>query len=136
MKTIIINSFLLSFVIPGYLFSQCKLEIEVTGLHNNFGPVLMELYTETHILVKHEKGQIKNDTCLIIFKGLNPAKYAIRYFHDENMNYKLDTNWAGIPIEGYGFSNNVLGKFGPPAFEKWIFELKENTKLRLKIKYQ
>ena len=26
--------------------------------------------------------------------------------HDENDNGKLDTNFMGIPVEGYGFSNN------------------------------
>lgn len=26
--------------------------------------------------------------------------------HDENGNGKLDTNAVGMPIEGYGFSNN------------------------------
>ena len=26
--------------------------------------------------------------------------------HDENGNGKLDTNITGMPLEGYGFSNN------------------------------
>ena len=26
--------------------------------------------------------------------------------HDENGNGKLDTNVVGMPLEGYGFSNN------------------------------
>ena len=40
-----------------------------------------------------------------------------------------------IPKEGYGFSNNAKGTFGPPAFEKTIFEINENTVLKCVTKY-
>ncbi len=34
------------------------------------------------------------------------GSYAVMVMHDENDNGKLDTNFMGIPTEGYGFSNN------------------------------
>ena len=34
------------------------------------------------------------------------GNYAVQVMHDENDNNKLDTNFLGIPSEGYGFSNN------------------------------
>jgi uncharacterized protein (DUF2141 family) len=40
------------------------------------------------------------------FKDLAPGTYAVQVMHDENENQKLDSNFLGIPIEGYGFSNN------------------------------
>ena len=40
------------------------------------------------------------------FKDLPPGTYAVQVMHDENENNKLDTNFLGIPTEGYGFSNN------------------------------
>jgi len=40
------------------------------------------------------------------FKDLAPGAYAVQVFHDENGNNKLDSNFLGIPTEGYGFSNN------------------------------
>lgn len=40
------------------------------------------------------------------FKDLKPGSYAVMITHDENGNGKLDTNIMGIPLEGYGFSNN------------------------------
>jgi uncharacterized protein (DUF2141 family) len=135
MKKFLFISLAISCIFSNHLFSQFKLEVEIAGLRNKNGNVLMELYTDTHILIKQEKLQIKNNICIVTFDGLKPSKYAIRYFHDENENIKLDKNWAGVPTEGYGFSNNVLGTFGPPDFDKWIFELKDNAKLKLKIKY-
>ena len=40
------------------------------------------------------------------FKDLPPGQYAVMITHDENGNGKLDTNLMGMPLEGYGFSNN------------------------------
>jgi uncharacterized protein (DUF2141 family) len=40
------------------------------------------------------------------FPGLAPGQYAVQVMHDENDNGKFDTNFVGLPIEGYGFSNN------------------------------
>jgi uncharacterized protein (DUF2141 family) len=37
---------------------------------------------------------------------LPPGQYAVQVMHDENDNGKFDTNFVGLPIEGYGFSNN------------------------------
>ncbi|NDK38857.1 DUF2141 domain-containing protein [Pseudoxanthomonas gei] len=40
------------------------------------------------------------------FQDLKPGEYAVMITHDENGNGKLDTNVMGMPLEGYGFSNN------------------------------
>ena len=40
------------------------------------------------------------------FKDLKPGSYAVMITHDENGNGKMDTNVVGMPLEGYGFSNN------------------------------
>ena len=56
------------------------------------------------------------------FSDLPPGRYAVMVMHDENDNGKLDSNFMGMPIEGYGFSNNpaVMRK---PTFEEARFEL-------------
>lgn len=41
--------------------------------------------------------------------------------HDENTNGKLDTNWIGIPAEGYGFSNDAKALLGAPSFSDASF---------------
>ncbi len=40
------------------------------------------------------------------FEDLPPGSYAVQVMHDENDNGKLDSNFIGIPSEGYGFSQN------------------------------
>ena len=57
-----------------------------------------------------------------VFKDLEPGSYAVMISHDENGNGKLDTNFIGMPVEGYGFSNNptVMRK---PTWEEARFEV-------------
>lgn len=59
----------------------------------------------------------------VIFVDLPVGTYALSVFHDINTNGKLDTNFAGVPIEPYGFSNDVRGIFGPPSFAKATFTI-------------
>ncbi|MBK7290922.1 MAG: DUF2141 domain-containing protein [Chitinophagaceae bacterium] len=42
---------------------------------------------------------------------------SIAILHDENDDGKMNSNFLGLPKEGYGFSNNVMGNFGPPLFQ-------------------
>jgi uncharacterized protein (DUF2141 family) len=116
-------------------FSQSTLEIEVTGIRNNTGVIMLQLFDEHETVLRQEKGVILENKCLIIIKDLHPGKYAIRFFHDENLNGTLETTKIGKPTEGYGFSNNAYGMFGPKPFKDWLFEVKEDTKLALKTKY-
>ena len=72
---------------------------------------------------------------MIIYKDLKNDQYAIRYYHDENIDDELDTNILGIPKEGYGFSNDAYGKFGPKDFKEWLFEVSGDTKIRMNTEY-
>ncbi len=51
------------------------------------------------------------------FTDLPAGDYGVLVTHDENGNGKLDTNLLGMPLEGYGFSNNpkVMRK---PTFDE------------------
>jgi uncharacterized protein (DUF2141 family) len=51
------------------------------------------------------------------FPSAPQGPFAISVVHDANDNGKLDSNFLGIPTEGYGFSRDAkAGAFGPPAF--------------------
>ena len=58
----------------------------------------------------------------LVFKDLPAGSYAVQVVHDENGNSKLDMNAFGIPLEGYGFSNNPRVP-GRPTFNDARFEL-------------
>lgn len=71
----------------------------------------------------------------VLFKDLAPGTYAFVAFADENSNGTLDTNFLGIPSERYGFSNNVMGVFGPPDFSAASLQLKdEKTRIAIRLR--
>ena len=96
---------------------------------------MLQLFDKNEKVLIQEKSPVKDLKCSFSIPNLNPGKYAIRYYHDENMNDKMETNLVGKPTEGYGFSNNVIGKFGPPPFEKWLFEVTGDKKIILRPTY-
>jgi uncharacterized protein (DUF2141 family) len=116
-------------------FSQFKLEIEIIEIRNNTGNILLQLFDIKENILIQEVGAINDKKCSFTIPNLSTGKYAVRYYHDENMNGKMETNLAGKPMEGYGFSNNVIGRFGPPPFDKWLFEITEDKKIVLKPTY-
>jgi len=129
---IILLIYLLS---PKVIYCQYNLIIEISTLKNNNGQVLLALMDENENIIKEINAEIEENKCKIEIRNLKPGKYAFKYFHDENKNRKLDTKLFIIPKEGYGFSNNAKGKFGPPPFKDMIFELKRNSRMICKPHY-
>jgi uncharacterized protein (DUF2141 family) len=117
------------------LCAQSRLVVELTNLRNNKGNIAIELLDENKQSVKGATGKIENNKCTVIFNDLKDGKYAIQYFHDENSNKKLDKNFIGIPKEGYGFSNDAIGTFGPKDFEEWLFEVSQDKVIKIKTLY-
>jgi uncharacterized protein (DUF2141 family) len=132
MKTIAFS--ILIIVISHSAFSQFKLEAVVGGLRNDKGNVMIQLFDSTEKVLVSQMNTIKDNKSVFVF-DVKKGTYAIRYYHDENIDGKMETNMLGKPTEGYGFSNNVTGKFGPPPFKKWLFEVKSDKKIMLNAVY-
>lgn len=86
-----------------------------------------EGFREEDYAVRKELFPVKALKDTYVFEGLKPGKYGIAIYHDANNNGKLDTNFMGIPTEAYGFSNNVMGWFGPPDFKDTLVDLKPGS---------
>lgn len=134
MKNIFLLTFIAGFA-PLMLFGQHTLSIEINGLRNSKGKVLLELGNEKGEKITGFMQTIDNGKCMIEIKDMKPGKYSFKYFHDENNNEKLDTNMIGMPKEGYGFANNAKGKFGPPPLEKTIITVQTDSLLQCIIHY-
>lgn len=110
------------------------LNITINGLRNSKGKVYLELDDLSGNKVASIAEKIINNQCTISFNSIASGKYSIYYFHDENNNNELDTKF-GIPKEGYGFSNNAKGSFGPPPIEERTMMISENKSITLKPEY-
>ena len=49
------------------------------------------------------------------------GNYAIAFFHAQQNETQLTPGLFGKPTQGYGFSNNAAGSFGPPNFTAAAF---------------
>ena len=70
-----------------------------------------------------------------VFDDLPPGRYAISVLHDENANGRMDTNFLGMPKEGYGISNGALRRFGPPRFEEAAVVVRPGDELSIALRY-
>jgi uncharacterized protein (DUF2141 family) len=121
--------------ISNFAFSQLTLTVGITDLRNNKGKIMLQVFDENEKVIDQQMSEIKDTKVTISVKNLKPGKYAVRFYHDENLNQVMETNIAGKPTEGYGFSNNVTGRFSMPPFEKWLFDLNEHKKIVIKTVY-
>ena len=104
----------------------CALFESADGFPNEY------LRSATNVMViKIRKAQARCD-----FEDIPPGTYAMAVVHDENMNGKLDTNWLGLPTEGYGFSNNAKAVFSAPSFSDASFTYDgQNVDLTMSLHY-
>ncbi len=109
--------------------------IHIKDLRNNDGVILMSLQDGNKKTIQRKKVSIQNHEVKVQFDGLASGKYAIKYIHDENEDGKMNTNFMGIPKEGFGFANDARGSMGPPDFEKTTFKLSKDLEMTLKTKY-
>lgn len=114
---------------------KSRLVVKINGLKNDQGTVKVALcnslenYKNDRSPYKAAIIEIRNNQAIAVFDNLPAGNYAIKAFHDENNNDDLDTNFLGIPIEDYGFSNNVRGLFGPPSWNSAKFNLDKNNQV-------
>lgn len=70
------------------------------------------------------------------FPALEPGLWAFAFIHDADDDGRLDTNLFGVPTEGYGFSRDASGTFGPPDFEDAAVRTSnEHLVLRPRLRY-
>lgn len=125
--------------------AQCPgIHVKILNIRNSTGTVACALFESAEgfpedylrmatnvMVIKVRKDQARCD-----FEDIPPGTYAMAVVHDENMNGKLDTNFLGIPREGYGFSNDAQGLLGAPPFSAAAFQYNgQNVELTMSLRY-
>ena len=133
--------------LPVLAFAQppCPgIHVKILNIRNSTGTVACALFESPEgfpneylhfatniMIIKIRKSQARCD-----FEDIPPGTYAMAVVHDENMNGKLDTNWMGIPTEGYGFSNDAKALLGAPSFSAASFLYDgRNIDLTMRLNY-
>ena len=119
--------------LPAVAFAQTAcpgIHVKILNIRNSAGAVACALFespagfpteflhSATNIMII----KVRDTQARCDFEDIAPGTYALAVIHDENMNGKLDTNFLGIPMEGYGFSNDATALFGAPSFPASCFQ--------------
>jgi len=112
-----------------------KLVVVPVGLEKNQGSVMIRVANDEADFAADDEGfrsavvKVEDKRAVAVFEDVPHGEYAIKVFHDENSNQKLDTNFVGYPKEKFGFSNNAMGRIGPPSYEqaRFRFDAEEAT---------
>jgi len=80
---------------------------------------------------------IANGAARCRFQPVPAGSYAVAVVHDENGNQKLDSNFLGVPTEGYGVSNNKTYAMSEPRWDESRFELAagESRQMTIQLRY-
>jgi uncharacterized protein (DUF2141 family) len=104
-----------------------KLSITVTGARSGDGVVRCALFNSPAAFPKMGQqwrgviAPIRGGAATCVFTGVPAGTYAVAFFHAEHNETDLTTGMFGKPQQGYGFSNNAAGSFGPPNFNAAAF---------------
>lgn len=137
MKNLIcIFFFLLLSNLNNYSIQNYSLEIEIPNIKEN-GNIYIAIYDSAKDFNSGSTSQEIMAYNIIepVSKGIYTKKillekgnYAIKVLVDLNENGDIDFNFLGFPKEQYGFSNNVIGLFSEPKFDKALIEINNNKK--------
>ena len=118
--------------LPAFALSQLPcpgIHVNILNIRNSNGPVACALFESPdgfpteylHFATNIMAIKVRDKQARCDFLDVPPGTYALAVVHDENMNSKLDTNWLGVPTEGYGFSNDAKAMLGSPSFSAASF---------------
>jgi uncharacterized protein (DUF2141 family) len=116
-----------------------SLTVIVKNIKGEKGTVGAALYQAEKQFMKtiwqSRSGPSRPGEMTFVFESIPPGEYAISVLHDLNNNGKMDSNFFGVPREGFGFSNDAIGAFGPPDFQKAKFLFPERREVIITMKY-
>lgn len=120
--------------------TAAELEVTVTGVEHGDGAIRVMLYREQGFLDREqvvrqaERTAAPGDVTLRL-EGVDPGRYAVILYHDEDGNGELNRLFGTIPLEAYGLSNNLELR-GPPRFSQAAFELPpDGTGIEVRLNY-
>ena len=124
------------FLTCGAQAGELKLELHGEGMSGNqirvavYSDHAPEQFTSDVEFYRVIVDVAKSNKLIVMVPDLPSGKYAVAAYVDNNKNGKQDKNFLGTPIEFYGFSNDVRGRFGPPDFADAAFDIGENIVIK------
>jgi uncharacterized protein (DUF2141 family) len=117
------------FLLPALSHATGGFRVTIRGLDPGKGRIFIKLIASAKDFESADGTALRaeihpvpaSDTASIAFAGIPAGMYAVKVFQDSNGNGKLDTDILGRPREPFGFSNDAMGRMGPPSFAAAAF---------------
>ena len=115
------------------------LNVKITNIKEIKGHIEIGVYNNPELFPKVDKQykvyyfKVTASNMSYTIKGLKHGQYALAIFHDLNSDTICNRNIMGIPIEDYGFSNNVRPFLYPPSFNDALINLNQNKSIYIKM---
>ncbi len=120
------------------------LTLQINNIKSDDGNIRIHIYnlatreffpkkTENCFLLRVEN--LIDKSCIVKIP-LPSDTYCLSVHHDENANISMDTNFFGLPTEGWGISNNVRLLMRLPKFDECSFQVTEkDTTISVNMRY-
>ena len=114
--------------------------VEITGLRSTDGIVRVAVFDETTPFPGGEAitriaVPAQDDRVVLTLTNLPSGRYAVAFFHDENANNEFDRGVFGLPLEGFGFSNDAQVLLGPPDFDEAAIDFAATDRISARMRY-
>ncbi len=130
---------------PARADAPSTIVLEVSTFRNRSGLLGCQLYdTQNGFPDKwpsaanmQQRIPVTGGTTSCTFQNMPPGTYAAAIIHDENSNNKLDTNFLGVPTEGYGISQNHTHALRRPTWDesKFVVAPQSIVTTRISLRY-
>jgi uncharacterized protein (DUF2141 family) len=131
-------------VATGANAQNATIEVVVPGIRNGQGSLGCQLFgsangfpKKTELALQAVMSPIASGAARCRFAPVPAGTYAVAVVHDENGNQQLDSNFLGVPTEGYGVSNNKTYAMSEPRWDESRVELTagEQRQLTIQLRY-
>lgn len=119
--------------------NTATISVNVGPLRNSKGSLACRLHSSAEGFPRSGTGvvsrrvKIAGATTRCVFENVSPGTYAVVVLHDENDNRQCDKNRLGMPLEGYGVSNNHTYPMSAPKWGESKFEVEGGKERSLEI---
>ena len=115
-----------------------NLTVKVVGFKNIIGKIQIGLYNNEASFPKINKQYrtaiLKVNSLVTKYTFSIPVGYyAVALFHDSNADGKCNTNFLGIPTEGYGFSNNIKPLLSAPSYNETKINVQKDMEIEIRL---
>jgi len=117
-----------------------QLDIELTGVENDYGLVRVAVCTPATFTTKHcpftSAAPAKGGSVVVTVPDIPPGRYAVQAYHDEDGNGRLRKGLFGLPAEAIGFSRDARVRLGAPSFDEEAIDVAEpSTATRPRLRH-